>query len=45
MEDMQLANDLAVHATPTLFINGKHVTIPLTVETIRKLIDLEENSK
>src|SRR5262249_8906999 len=39
---IQLGNSLAITGTPSLFINGKLVTIPLTVETVGHLLSLEQ---
>lgn len=41
---IRLGINLDVSATPTVYIDGKQVTIPLTVDTIRKLISLSENT-
>lgn len=41
VEDIKLGNTLGVRGTPSVFINGKAVTIPLTVENLQKLIELE----
>ena len=44
-ETIKQGNTLGVRGTPTIYINGKQVSsIPLTVDTIRKLISLEEGS-
>lgn len=40
-DDIKQGNALGVTGTPAIYINGKHVTIPLTVETIRQLIQIE----
>lgn len=34
-----------VNGTPAIFVNGKAVTIPLTVDTLTKLIELEQKPK
>lgn len=39
--DLKLGSDLGVRGTPTVYINGKHVTIPLTVENLQKLVEIE----
>ncbi len=41
-EDLHLGNDLGVNGTPSIFIDGKPVTIPLTVENLKHLIDIED---
>lgn len=41
-EDLKMGSSLNVRGTPTLYINGKHVSIPITIESLRKLIELEE---
>lgn len=41
-EDLHLGSSLNVRGTPTVYINGKHVTIPITIESMRKLIEIEE---
>jgi len=33
---------LGIQGTPTIYIDGKQVTIPVTIDTLRKLISLEE---
>jgi protein-disulfide isomerase/uncharacterized membrane protein len=43
-EDIKLGNSLGVKGTPSVFINGKPVTIPLTVENLQKLVSIEEGS-
>ena len=40
-KNIEEGNRLRVTGTPSVFINGKLVTIPLTVETIRDLVALE----
>lgn len=42
-EDIKLGASLNVRGTPTVYINGKHVSIPITIESMRKLIELEES--
>lgn len=42
LEDIRVGNSFSVKGTPTILINGKQLTIPLTVETLRKLIELEQ---
>ena len=39
--DIALGDSLKISGTPTIFINGKLITIPLTIETIRRLIEIE----
>lgn len=39
--DIQLGDSLDVKGTPSVFINGKLVTIPLTVEIVQRLIEIE----
>lgn len=39
--DVKLGADLGVRGTPSLYINGKQVTIPLTVENLQKLVEVE----
>lgn len=41
-EDIQLGDSLMVGGTPTVFINGKPVTIPITLENLKRLIEIEE---
>ncbi len=41
-KDIRTGLDIGVNATPSLFINGRFVSIPLTVENIQRLIALEE---
>jgi len=40
-DSISLANSLGVKGTPSIFINGKPVTIPLSLDNLKKLIDLE----
>ncbi len=40
-EDIQTGTSLKIKSTPSIFINGKLVTIPLTVEVLKKLLTLE----
>lgn len=40
-EDIRLGTQIGVPGTPAVYINGKHVTIPLTVENLTRLIELE----
>jgi protein-disulfide isomerase/uncharacterized membrane protein len=42
-EDIELGMNQKIKATPSVFINGKLVTIPITVESLEKLIELEES--
>jgi len=43
-EDIKTGNGLGVKGTPTLYINGKQVmNIPVTVETLNKLVSIEES--
>lgn len=42
-EDIELGTKLKIKATPSIFINGKLITIPVTVETLEKLISMEES--
>jgi protein-disulfide isomerase/uncharacterized membrane protein len=44
-EDIKLGNSFDVKGTPAIFINGKAVTIPLTVETLGRLVAIEESLK
>lgn len=41
-EDIRLGQARNVDATPTVFINGKQVTIPLSLENLRRLVEIEE---
>ena len=41
-ENIQSATELGIRGTPTFYINGKLVEIPLTIENIHRLVDLEE---
>ena len=41
-EDIRLGNKLGIRGTPSLFINGKLVTIPTTIETLNRLVEIEE---
>ena len=40
-QDVKLGADLGVRGTPSVYINGKQVTIPLTVENLQKLVEVE----
>jgi protein-disulfide isomerase len=40
-EDIKVGTQVGVKGTPAVYINGKRVTIPLTLDTIKKLIELE----
>lgn len=40
-EDVKIGQSLGVRGTPSVYINGKHVSIPLTVESLRELVQLE----
>lgn len=40
-QNVSLGNQLNLQGTPTIFINGKEVTIPKSPENLRRLIDLE----
>lgn len=42
-EQIDQATQFKVKATPSIYINGKLITIPITVETLEKLISLEES--
>ncbi len=42
-EDIEQGTQLKVKATPSIYINGKLITIPVTVESLEKLISLEES--
>jgi protein-disulfide isomerase/uncharacterized membrane protein len=42
-ENIEAGMALKIKATPSVFINGKLVTIPLTVESLEKLITMEES--
>ncbi len=42
LEDIRLGNSFGIKGTPTVLINGKAVTISITVESLRKLIEIEE---
>lgn len=41
LEDTNMGNSLGIRGTPSVYINGKPVTVPLTVETLRKLVEME----
>jgi protein-disulfide isomerase len=45
IDDIQLGNAVGIRGTPTVFINGKMVSIPLTVDNVRRLVELEEKSR
>lgn len=40
-EDVKLGQSLNVRGTPYILINGKQITIPITIENLRRIIDLE----
>jgi protein-disulfide isomerase/uncharacterized membrane protein len=40
--DIELGSDLGLTGTPAVYINGKHVSIPVTVETLKRLVAIEE---
>jgi len=40
-EDIRTGTAIGVPGTPAVYINGKHVTIPLTVENLNRLIEIE----
>lgn len=40
-QDIQVGTATAIAGTPAVYLNGKHVSIPLTVETINRLVELE----
>lgn len=42
-EDLRLAESMGVKGTPSLFINGKSVKIPITLENLERLIKIEES--
>lgn len=42
-QDAKLGRALDLKGTPTVYVNGKAVTIPLTVENLRRLIALERS--
>ena len=42
-ENINLGVELKIKATPSVFINGKLITIPITVESLEQLITLEES--
>lgn len=39
--DIDLGNQLELRGTPSVFINGKLISIPITVDTLRRLIEIE----
>lgn len=43
LEDIKLGQSLNVRGTPTTYINGKLVSIPITADSLRRLIELEES--
>lgn len=43
-EDIELGRELGVRGTPAIYINGKKVSIPLTVDSVRKLLEFEDKS-
>lgn len=43
--DIQEANNLGIEGTPSIFINGKQVKIPLTIQNLQKLIEIESSLK
>lgn len=42
-QDARLGKSLELRGTPTVYVNGKAVTIPLTVENLRRLVELEKS--
>ena len=43
-EDIQIGLDLGISGTPALFVNGRALTIPLDLETLRYLIKLAKEN-
>jgi len=43
--DIDLGIKLGIQGTPATFINGKSMTVPLDMETLRKIISLENHQK
>jgi protein-disulfide isomerase/uncharacterized membrane protein len=43
-EDIALGDRLDVHGTPTVFVNGKRMTIGLSVENLKRLVEIEESN-
>ncbi|MBI4402999.1 MAG: thioredoxin domain-containing protein [Deltaproteobacteria bacterium] len=43
-DNIRQGDSLNIKGTPAVFINGKPVTIPITVETIRRLVEIEEKN-
>jgi protein-disulfide isomerase/uncharacterized membrane protein len=41
--DTELGTSMGITGTPTVYINGKQVAIPITPENLRKLIEIEES--
>ncbi len=41
-QDLNLGTSFGITGTPTIFINGKQVTIPMSVENLKRLIEIEE---
>ncbi|NBT58059.1 hypothetical protein EBT16_04665 [bacterium] len=44
-QDIDLGIRLGIQGTPAIFINGKSVTVPLDLETIKKVLALENPQK
>ncbi len=42
-QDAKLGRSLELRGTPTVYVNGKTVTIPLTVDNLRRLVELEKS--
>jgi len=40
-KDIAAGNRLGIKGTPAIFVNGKQITIPITIQTLTKLIELE----
>lgn len=40
--DIKQGNELGLKGTPTVYLNGKLVTVPLTLEILQRLIEIEE---
>jgi len=43
-EDIELGIKLDVRATPSLYINGKKMVLPITEENVRLLVEMEEKA-
>lgn len=43
-EDVQAGVTAKIRGTPAIFINGKSLTVPLTIDSLRRLIELEEKA-